>query len=587
MTARTFTIGDEHFELDGQPFQIISGAMHYFRVHPDLWEDRLVKARQLGLNTIETYVAWNFHSREQGEFRTDGQRDLGRFIDLAAAQGLHVIVRPGPYICAEWRSGGLPDWLLAMPGIGLRRSEPRYLEAVSEYYAQVLEIVAPRLITRGGPVISLQIENEYGAYGDDADYLRRLTSQVRDAGVDVPLLTCDQANDEMLKRGGLPELHRTATFGSRPIERLATLRRHQPRGPLMCMEFWGGWFDSWGRPHHITAPDEAAAELDTLLTAGASVNLYMFHGGTNAGTWNGANHKGTYLPITTSYDYDAPLAEDGTPTAKYWAFREVIARHAEARDSVPAARQDAPEHEVHLHRAHRWEDILDQCGPGFPVHGEPSLDALGGGITLAEFQTEVRADDALVLVDDVRDRADASLDGVSIGELDRTSGRLALPLPRASGTLSLLLEDRGRVNYGPRIGELKGIHAPRTRTRSLEEWTATAVPLDDLPARMAAVSPRELAADAPVAGPVLVAGAFETESGRDHFLRLDGFTRGFVWINGVLVGRYSSEPPTRTLYVPGPLVRGSRDEVTVLELHTAARPSVRFVARPDLGHVDE
>lgn len=586
MSARTFTIGDEHFELDGRPFQIISGAMHYFRVHPDLWEDRLIKARQLGLNTIETYVAWNFHSSERGEFRTDGPRDLGRFIDLAAAQGLHVIVRPGPYICAEWRSGGLPDWLLGMDGIGLRRSEPRYLEAVSEYYAQVLEFVVPRLITAGGPVIALQIENEYGAYGDDADYLRRLTAQVRDAGVDVPLLTCDQANDEMLERGGLPELHKTATFGSRTEERLATLRRHQPRGPLMCMEFWDGWFDSWGRAHHVTPPDQTAEELDTLLSAGASVNLYMFHGGTNAGTWNGANHKGTYLPITTSYDYDAPLAEDGTPTAKYWAFREVIARHAATHDSAPSPRRDAPVHDVALHLSHRWEDILERF-PSVPVRGEPSLDALGAGVTLAEFRADVNADDAVVVVDDVRDRAGASVDGVSIGELDRTSGRLALALPPASGTLSLLLEDRGRVNYGPRIGEPKGIHGPRTRTRPLEEWVATAVPLDELPTVMGEPSEPEFAADAPVAGPALLAGSLDTEPGRDHFLRLDGFTRGFVWVNGVLIGRYSSEPPTRTLYVPGPLIRGARNDVTVLELNAAARPLARFVSGPDLGHVDE
>jgi beta-galactosidase len=337
----TFEIGERDFLLDGRPFQVISGALHYFRVHPDQWADRIRAARLLGLNTIETYVAWNFHAPTPDEFDLTGRRDLGRFLDLVAAEGLHAIVRPGPYICAEWDGGGLPAWLFADGAAGVRRHDPAFLAAIGDYYAHVLPVVAQRQATRGGPVLMVQVENEYGAYPgvpDDerAAYLRELVRLTREQGIDVPLFTSDQADDEHLARGGLPELHKTANFGSRTTERLATLRRHQRTGPLMCTEFWNGWFDSWGQIHHVTAPEDTAAELDDLLAAGASVNLYMVHGGTNPGLTNGANDKGTYLPITTSYDYDAPLAEDGAPTAKFHALRAVIAKHAPVPDELPA-----------------------------------------------------------------------------------------------------------------------------------------------------------------------------------------------------------------------------------------------------------
>lgn len=239
----TFEIGTTDFLLDGRPLRIISGALHYFRIHPAQWEDRIRTARQLGLNTIETYVAWNFHSRRPGEFCLDGWRDLGRFLDLVDSHGMHAIVRPGPYICAEWTNAGLPPWLTAQPGIALRSSDPAYLAACADFYRAVLPTVASRQVTRGGNVLMVQVENEYGAFGDDPGYLRSLVELVRAQDIEVPLFTCDQADDEMLARGGLPELLRTATFGSRSRERLEILRRHQPTGPLMCGEFWDGWFD--------------------------------------------------------------------------------------------------------------------------------------------------------------------------------------------------------------------------------------------------------------------------------------------------------------------------------------------------------
>jgi beta-galactosidase len=586
----TFEIGDTDFLLDGRPYQVVSGALHYFRVHPDQWADRIRKARLMGLNTVETYVAWNFHAPERGRFDLDGPRDLARFLDLVAAEGLHAIVRPGPYICAEWDGGGLPGWLLADPRVGVRRNEPHYLAAIEQYYDQLLPLVAERQVTRGGPVIAVQVENEYGAYGDDADYLRALIAMNRDRGIEVPLLSCDQADDEMQARGSVPELHRTATFGSRAKERLDLLRRHQPTGPLMCMEFWNGWFDSWGQRHHVAPAATNAQDLDDLLAMGASVNLYMFHGGTNFALTSGANDKGTYLPITTSYDYDAPLAEHGAPTPKYWAMREVISRYVDVPAEVPDAPAPAPELDVDLTARLPLADALPFLGDARQWDRLPTADDLGqwSGFTL--YRTPVTAEDRVLTVAEVRDRALVSLDGEPVGVLSRTEHSRTLTLPARAGELEVLVEDQGRVNYGPRIGEAKGLIGPaRTATREITTWSATALRIADLDpdlvARLDAVPPT--GASVPVAGPAFVAGRFDARTGTDHFLRTDGWGRGLVWVNGFLLGRYWSAGPTATLYVPGPLLRARRNEIVVLELHGAATSRVRFVAEPDLGSSEE
>jgi beta-galactosidase len=582
----TFEIGERDFLLDGRPHRVVSGALHYFRVHPDLWADRIRSARLLGLNAIETYVAWNFHAPRRGTFDLTGPRDLGRFLDLVAAEGMHAIVRPGPYICAEWDNGGLPAWLLADPTIGVRRHEPGFMAAIGEYLDAVLPVVAARQVDRGGPVIAVQVENEYGAYGDDKGYLQALVDLTRAGGITVPLFTCDQADDAMLERGGLPGLLRTATFGSRAAERLAILRRHQPTGPLMCMEFWNGWFDSWGLPHHVAPAEANAQDLDDLLAAGASVNLYMVHGGTNLGLTNGANHKGTYLPITTSYDYDAPIAEHGAATAKYHAMRAVLARHVPVPDELPDARPPAPVRAVALTHRAPLAALLDVVA-GVPRAWDhvPTADEAGHWNGFVVYRTRVRADDRVLVVGEVRDRAVVLLDGEPVGVLSRTAHEHVLPLPARAGELTVLVEDQGRVNYGPRIGEPKGLVGPvRTAVRELTAWTTSALLVDPLPAaatdRLAPVP-----ADEPVAGPALLAGAFDAEPGVDHFWSTDGWGKGLVWVNGTLLGRYWSAMPTRTLYVPGPLVR-ERNEVVVLELGGAVDAVVRCVAEPVLGPVD-
>jgi beta-galactosidase len=256
--ASTFAIGEHDFLLDGEPFRILSGAIHYFRVHPEQWADRIRKARLMGLNTIETYVAWNAHAPREDEFDLSGDLDLGAFLDAVAAEGMYAIVRPGPYICAEWSNGGLPAWLFGDSSAGIRQDEPRYMSAVTRYLEQLAPVLVPRQIDRGGPIILVQVENEYGAYGSDKAYLRKLVEINQQTGITVPLTSVDQPVDDMLENGGLPELHRTGSFGSRAPERLDTLRRHQPTGPLMCSEFWDGWFDDWGSHHHVTSVEETS-----------------------------------------------------------------------------------------------------------------------------------------------------------------------------------------------------------------------------------------------------------------------------------------------------------------------------------------
>lgn len=578
----SFEIGEREFLLDGEPLQIISGALHYFRVHPEQWTERIRAARDTGLNTIETYVAWNFHAARRGEFDTSGARDLGRFLDLIAAEGMNAIVRPGPYICAEWDGGGLPSWLFDDPEVGVRRSEPMFMAAMAEYFGHVMPIVASRQVTRGGPVLMVQVENEYGAYGADKDYLRGLVDLIRAGGIEVPLTTCDQANDEMLERGGLPELHRTATFGSRSRERLATLRRHQPTGPLMCMEYWNGWFDAWGEDHHITSPDETADDFGELLASGASVNLYMFHGGTNFGFWNGANDHGTYRPIITSYDYDAPLAEDGTPTPKLAALQGVIARHRGAAPVALAPRRDAPVPEVTSPGAvtSLWS-FLDDAATWHGSDELPSTEAVGAyqGFTLYRREVELSAPAVLSFVD-VRDRAQVFLDRRPVGVIERGQGQRAIQLPRLGrAVLEILVEDQGRVNYGPRIGERKGLIGPAMLNGvPVTGWKIRALPLDwwakIAPAE--GVGPKE-------AGPTLTAWNLGGLKPADMFLSTAGWGKGVVWFNDWNLGRFWSAGPQRTLYVPAPLVSAVANRVVVLELDAAADAGLRFASAPRLS----
>jgi beta-galactosidase len=582
-----FTIGESDFLLDGRPFRVLSGALHYFRVHPDQWADRIHKARLMGLNTIETYVAWNAHAPTEHEWRTEDGLDLRRFLELVAAEGMYAIVRPGPYICAEWDNGGLPAWLFTDPAVGVRRNEPRYLAAVQNYLQRVFEIVTPQQIDRGGPVILVQVENEYGAYGDDADYLRTLVRMTRDAGVTVPLTTVDQPEDDMLASGSLPELHRTGSFGSRSPERLATLRRHQPTGPLMAAEYWDGWFDHWGGSHATTSAVDAAADLDLLLSTGASVNLYMFHGGTNFGLTSGANDKGTYEATVTSYDYDAPLDEAGQPTAKYWSFREVLSRYAPVPEEVPDPATPAPELRGSFHFSVPFLPVAERLASWVETTEVPTMDSLERFNGLVVYRTEVRLTEPAVLeFSEVRDRAYVEVDDRELGVMDREQHDRSIVLPADARTVTVIVEDQGRVNYGPRIGEAKGLIGPGTVDgQPATGWRALPVDLGPFPKVSEALE--SVGRDASgAAGPQFLLGSFDVDTPTDLFLDTGSWGKGIAWINGFCLGRFWSRPPQRTLFVPSPVLRPGANDVTVLDLEPTSTAELTFLSGPDLGSTE-
>lgn len=583
LTSR-FQIGESDFLLDGQPHRIMSGAIHYPRVHPELWRDRIRKARLMGLNTIETYVAWNAHEPVRGQWDASGPLDLGRFLDIVAEEGMHAIVRPGPYVCAEWHNGGLPTWLTADPDMRLRSSDPRYLEAVTSYLERVNEILAPRQIDRGGSVVLVQIENEYGAYGSDKAYLRELIRLTRAAGITVPLTQVDQPIAHMMEGGAHEGLHKTGSFGSRISERLATLRQHQPTGPLMCMEFWCGWFDHWGEKHHTTPAEDSARDLDELLAAGASVNIYMVHGGTNFGLTAGANDSGRYLPMVTSYDYDSPISESGDLTPKFHAFREVIARHAPVPDEPLPEPVDAPELSVDLDSVAAPLELVASDRGEFP--SPPTLDELGPDLVLAEYRTVAPSTAVGVLDAEVRDHAWVLRDGVQAGILQRILGDNSVGLP-AGRDLTLLVEELGRVNYDQRIGEAKGvIGTPTLDGAPLPgPWHVRTFDVPALGEAVAAAAGTEgLVRSGRAVGPVGLRGTFELGDAADLFLDTRGWGKGYAWVNGFFLGRYWRRGPQRTLYVPGPATRAGANTVVIVELEQVTDATARFVARPDLGH---
>ena len=587
----TFAIGEHDFLRDGEAHRIISGAIHYFRVHPDQWRDRIRKGKAMGLNTIETYVAWNAHEPRRGEWNDTGWNDLGAFLDIVADEDLDAIVRPGPYICAEWHNGGLPVWLTSTTA-KLRSSDDEYLQIVTEYPQRVYRIVAPRQIGHGGRVVLVQIENEYGAYGSDSAYLEELMRVTREAGITVPLTTVDQPLDSMLRDGSLPGLHKTASFGSRAAERLKTLRANQHTGPLMCAEFWDGWFDWWGGVHQTTDAAAVATELHVMLAQGASVNFYMFHGGTNFGLTNGANDRGRYLPIVTSYDYDAPLDEAGRVTEKFRRFREVIANYApvppwDADLLGPEAAEPPAEPplasvviDVPLQTAGNWVP-RDPDAPSTPYpptfEERDHLSAIMRyDVTLGERWEGIRT----LAFAEVRDFARVFVDGVPVGTISRTRKERSLQIG-AGRQLTVIVEEQGRVNYDHRLGEHKGLIGPATLDGvELTGWASTPIDVAD-------VIRHRRTEEANPAEPTAWSATFELDTLGDLFLSTSQWGEGFVAINGFLLGRYRATGPQETLFVPAAALVAGENTITVLEVAHLAAARVRLQTTPSLGDTVE
>ncbi|MFI9765496.1 beta-galactosidase family protein [Streptomyces sp. NPDC052415] len=575
-----FAVGDTDFLLDGRPVRLLSGALHYFRVHEEQWDHRLAMLRAMGLNCVETYVPWNLHEPRPGEFRDVAA--LGRFLDAARRAGLWAIVRPGPYICAEWENGGLPHWV---PGHARTRDE-RFLRPVRDWFRRLLPEVVARQVDRGGPVIMVQVENEYGSYGSDAAYLSWLAGLLRAEGVTVPLFTSDGPEDHMLSGGSVPGVLATVNFGSHAREAFEALRRHRPDGPLMCMEFWCGWFDHWGAEHVVRDPREAASVLREILECGASVNLYMAHGGTSFAGWAGANrgggelHDGPLEPDVTSYDYDAPIDEAGRPTAKFWAFREVLAAYAEGplpEPPPPPAPLAAPTGA----RLTAWaplEAVLEARG-GAEVSGPvpPTFEELDVDRGLVRYEVRVPGprQPYPLTARGLRDIAVVYVDGERAGILTEEDERLPEPVG-GHARVELWVESLGRVNYGPRCGEAKGITGGILHERQyLHDVRARGLRLDDLDD----VSAVPFGEPDGTGAPGLYRGTVTVRGAGDALLELPGWTRGFVWVNGFGLGRYWSAGPQQALFVPGPVLREGENEVRVLEFESASAqpPALRGV----------
>lgn len=578
-------IKDGQYVLDGQPFRILSGAIHYFRVVPEYWKDRLQKLKACGFNTVETYIPWNFHEPKEGEFVFDGMADVASFIQLAHEMGLYVIVRPSPYICAEWEFGGLPAWLLQNSDMGLRCYDPAYLAKVDRYYDVLIPKLVPLLSTNGGPILAVQVENEYGSFGNDTSYLEYLRDGLVARGVDVLLFTSDGPTDEMLIGGTIDGVHATVNFGSRVAESFAKFREHREHDPLMVMEYWNGWFDHWMEPHHVREASDVGQVLDDMLKAGSSINMYMFHGGTNFGFYNGANHPEKYEPTVTSYDYDAMLTEWGDLTSKYEAVREVFEQHGiKPGCSLPEPISKHAYGQVTLTECSPLFDELNTLStPVKQAYIQP-MEKFGQSYGFILYSTWVKGprQGQKLYIQDVRDRAQVFLDGKLLGVVERWNPQpLDISVPKEGARLDILVENMGRVNYGPFLRDPKGItEGVRIDNQFQYGWTIRTLPLE--PASLSELSFTE--GGEQVQGPAFYRGYVDVERIGDTFLRVDGWKKGVAWVNGFNLGRYWEAGPQQALYIPGPLLHKGRNEIILFELHgTPEEAIITLVDQPDLG----
>jgi len=570
--------------FEGQSHAVLlAGALHYFRVVPGYWEDRLIKMKHLGLNTVETYTAWNMHEPRPGRFVFTGGLDVEAFMRLAAELGLQVIVRPGPYICSEWDFGGLPSWLLANPEIQLRCANPAYLAAVDSYFDELIPRLARFQVSRGGPLIAVQVENEYGSYGNDTEYLRHLADGLRCRGIDVPFFTSDGAADHMLIGGTLPGVLKTVNFGSDAAACFAKLREHQPDGPLMCAEFWNqdlGGFLHWGEHRKPRSPGEVASIVDEILRAGASLNQYMFHGGTNFGFMNGANYdNGKYRPHITSYDHDGLLDEAGDFTPKYWAIREVIGKYAPLpQEQPPPALPKLAYGKVELTACARLFDVLESLSVPETRVTPVTMEKMGQDYGFILYRTTITGprDPKPLVLQNVHDRAQIFVDGAYKGVIERwgTQDQLVLAFAAGDHQLDILVENMGRINFGPFLRDPKGItDRVRHGGQSLYHWQIFPLPLHD-------VSELSFAPETQVHGPVFCRGNFHVAKVADTFLALPGWTKGVCFINGFNLGRYWEIGPQMTLYLPASLLHAGKNELVVFELHGMKEAVVEFQDKP-------
>ncbi len=576
-----FKIIGNQFVKDGKEIKIISGAVHYFRNMPDTWRDIFKKMRAMGLNCVETYCAWNMHEKKIGEFDFSGNLDIRKFIEIANEEGLMAIVRPGPYICAEWEFGGLPWWLQAMEDMEIRCSNPVYMERFENYLSHLFDQIRDLLFTNGGPIIMLQCENEYGYYGDDKEYLNSLYQIYRKHGIDVPLFTSDGTSEENLLDGAIDGCLATLNFGSRVEENFRAHDKLFPSSPKMCMEMWNGWFDAWGDGfHHTTSAEDYARVVDDMLSRG-SLNMYMFIGGTNFGFTSGANHYEKFAPDVTSYDYDAMLTECGDVTPKYMAVREVIKKYtSEELPPVPANREKIGYGTVRLTQSGGFFDNLENLSEPIFSNVPKCMEHYGQGYGYIAYTTKLNRDyiNAPLSFADLGDRALVYVNRTLNGIVYVNDDELKTTINAKKGdTLTILVENMGRANFGPKMMRKKGIAGRCLIGNNIIHfgWSVYPLPMTNLDK---VEYGRKF--DEPSG---FYKGNFVVEKPADTFLYLDNFKKGFVTINGFNLGRYWEIGPQKSLYVPASLLKEGENEIVVFEGDgLKGEPCVEFKDFPTL-----
>ena len=590
----SFAAGKNTFLLNGKPFVVKAAEVHYPRIPRPYWEHRIKMCKALGMNTLCLYVFWNIHEQKEGVYDFSGQNDVAEFCRLAQKNGMYVIVRPGPYVCAEWEMGGLPWWLLKKKDIRLRERDPYFLERVRLFEKEVGKQLASLTIENGGPIIMVQVENEYGSYGEDKPYVSEIRDIVRQSGFDkVALFQCDWASN--FTRNGLDDLIWTMNFGTganidNQFRRLKELR---PESPLMCSEFWSGWFDKWGARHETRPADDMVAGIDEMLSKGISFSLYMTHGGTSFGHWAGANSPG-FAPDVTSYDYDAPINEWGLPTEKYWTLRRTMQKYADGGKlpNVPKA----PMNIISVPQFKFTEYAPIVCGIDTIVESRDvktmeELD-MGWGSMFYETTLPTVSTPSLLTLNDCHDFAQVFIEGKYIGKIDRVKNEKSIVLPAVTSgqKLTILIEAMGRINFGRAIKDFKGITKSVTLTAEadgheltydLKHWRIATIPCDYKTATKALSSaqPNFSSASAqphwlPLRSPNVVSSFkkgyyranFTLKKVGDTFINMEAFGKGMVYVNGHALGRFWNIGPQQTLYVPGCWLKKGKNEVVVLDI---------------------
>ena len=575
----------EQFYLDGKPFRIVSGAIHYFRTVPEYWRDRMEKLVNMGCNTVETYIPWNFHEPKKGEFIWDGIRDICRFIETAKDLGLYMIIRPSPYICAEWEFGGLPSWLLKDKNMRLRCSYKPYLDAVKDYYSVLIPKLVPYQIDKGGNIILIQIENEYGYYGNDTAYLEFLRDTMRELGITVPFVTSDGPWSEPIFKSGLADgALPTGNFGSAAEWQFGQMKNFMGENkPLMCMEFWNGWFDAWGEEHHTTSPEKANAELEELLKRG-SLNFYMFEGGTNFGFMSGRNN-GNKTADVTSYDYDAPRTEDGMITEKYKLFKETISKYEAVRE-VPLTTDIKRKAyggisctgKADLFSA--LEKIAEPVKSPYPL----SMEDIGQNYGYILYRLNIRENETVneIRLENAVDRVQCYHNGEYLytAFAENIHEKFETTAKKAGGHIDLLCENMGRENFGTglenqRKGILGGVKINDHRYFGYEIFP---LPLDEK--QLEKIDFSESCSEN---SPAFYKFEFETEELGDTFLDTAGFGKGCAFINGFNLGRFWEIGPQKRLYVPAPLLKKGKNTLIIFETDGISADKITLAAEPDLG----